>query len=123
VTFAGDRADGNGGAVRQKDHAGLGAQVEHVSRAVVFLVLACLLVFLDQAAVVFVHRETAGHTGLLVTAHPQTIQVERRPLFEQHRRRPFQLLEIDNALLVDLRVVRTRAQPAGRFPHASHAEN
>ena len=65
---------------------GLRAEREHVARAVVFLVASRPLVFLDDVAVVLVHRETAGQPELLVLAHAQPVQVQARFVFDDERR-------------------------------------
>ena len=60
LTRRDDGVDGLAGAVGQEDEPGLRPQFGDVPRAVVLLVAARLLVLLDEAAVVFVHREAAG---------------------------------------------------------------
>ena len=67
-------------AIGQEHEARLRAQLGDVARAVVFLVLARLLVLLDETALVFVDRKAPAEPGLLVRAHPQPVDVERRLL-------------------------------------------
>ena len=54
--------------------------------AIVFLVAPRALVLLDDVLLVLVHREARGDAGLLVPAHAQTVEVERRLVFDHQRR-------------------------------------
>ena len=63
--------------MRQKDGPGLRAQLDHVPRAVVFLVLAGALVLLDDVAVVFGKRVARRHARLAVAVRVQMIEIQR----------------------------------------------
>ena len=105
--------DSFGGRVGQEHDAGLRAQLDDVARAIVFLVAARALVLLDDVALVFVDREAAGDAGLLVLAHPQPIEVERRRLVRDERRLLAERREILARPLVD-RAASTGSASAGR---------
>ena len=85
--------------VGQEHDAGLRAQLDDVARAIVFLVAPRALVLLDDVALVLVDREAAGEPGLLVAAHPQPVEVERRRLVlgDQRRALAQQLLKFSRA--------------------------
>ena len=87
-------------AICQKHRAGLRAEGEHVAGAVVFFVASRPLVFLDDVAVVFVHRKARRQPELLVIAHPQSIEIQRGFVFE-HERGVFQAREIVDGAIVD----------------------
>ena len=53
-----------------------------MTRAIVFLVTPGALVLLDDVAIVFVYREAASNTELLVLAHAEPIEVNLRLGFE-----------------------------------------
>ena len=89
------------GLVGQEHDAGLGAELDHVPRAVVFLVAPRALVLLDDVLLVLVDREASGNAGLLVRTHLQPVEIERRRLLDGQRRRPAQLLEILAPALID----------------------
>jgi hypothetical protein len=77
-----------------------------VLRAIVFLVAPRAFVLLDDVGVVLVQRETAGDTGLLVGAHPQSIEIQRWRLIEDKRSLLTQGGEVLARFLIDLRSVR-----------------
>jgi hypothetical protein len=87
--------------IREKHDARLRARLDDVARTVVFLVGPRLLVFLDQAAVVFIHRKTGRHARLFVIAHAQAVEVDRRLLFAHERRGAGDLAEVRAGLLVN----------------------
>ena len=103
------RVDRAIGAIGQKHHAGLRPKLDDVARAIVFLVAARALVLLDDVRLVLVEREAAGDAGLLVRAHAQSVQVQRRGLVEHERRALAQRREIRPRLFVHLRRVRIGA--------------
>ena len=72
-------------AVGQKYRPRLGAERQHVARAIVFLVAPGPLVFPDDVVVVLVEREAPGQADLLVSAHAQPVQVEARHVLEDQR--------------------------------------
>ena len=76
--------------MRQKDGSGLRPQLDHVARAVVFLVLPRPLVFLDDVAVVLGERIARGHARLAVPVSVEMIEIHRGLGFLNERRIPFQ---------------------------------
>ena len=94
-----DRVDRRLSAVHHEHRAGLSAEREHMTRAVVFLVAPCPLVLLDDAAVVLVERKAGGHAGLLVHAVAQAIQVHTRLVFDDEHRL-FQRFEVPDGARV-----------------------
>ena len=83
---AAEPIDGLGRLVGQEHDAGLRAQLDDVPRAIVFLVAPRALVLLDDVLLVLVHREARRDAGLLVAAHAQPVEVERRLVFLDQRR-------------------------------------
>src|ERR687891_688447 len=97
-----DRVDLGRGAIGEEHDPGLGAQRDHVARAVVLLVAPGELVLLDQPLLVLVDRVARREPGLLVPAGAEAIEVEARLGIEGQRRRPPQLREAPHRLLVNL---------------------
>ena len=91
--------------VGQEHDAGLRAQLDDVARAIVFLVAPRALVLLDHVLLVLVDREAARDAGLLVAAHAQAIEIERRFGILLQRRLLPQRREILARSVVDLRGV------------------
>ncbi len=96
------------GAIREEHDAGLGAQRDDVTRAVVFLVAPSTLVFLDGVGFVLVDRKTSGDPRLLMTSHLQPIEVERGRLVDHERCAVAQRRKVRTGFLVDLRCVGVR---------------
>ena len=67
------------------------------------------LVLLDHVLLVLVHREARGDARLLVPAHPQAIEVQRRLVLHHQRRVVPQRIEVVARLGVDLGRVRIGA--------------
>ena len=59
----------------QEHRSRLGAQLDDVSRAIVFLVLSCALVLLDDIDIVLIDRESAGDACLHVCLPLQPVHV------------------------------------------------
>ena len=91
--------------VQQKYGAGIGVDRQHMTCAVVFLVFASLLVFLDDATVVIVNMAAAHHAQLAAQLAKQgfllTIQVYHRALLANHHAFGLQLLKIARRGLVN----------------------
>jgi hypothetical protein len=97
-----------GRLVGQEHDTGLRAQLDHVARPIVFFVRPRPLVLLDHVPLVLVHRETGRNTGLLVPAHAEAVQVERRLFLFDERRGGAQRREVRFCLRVHLRRIRIR---------------
>src|SRR5262245_45874232 len=89
-------------AMGQKDGAGLRADREHVTRAVVLFVLARTLVFEDRVVVVLVYRAERDQAGLRAPRHYQSINIEPRFFLDDKRRPLDQPVEIGRGFGVDL---------------------
>ena len=98
------------GPVGQEDDAGLRAELDDVPRAIVFLVGARALVLLDDVLLVLVDREAGGDAGLLVAAHAQAIEVERRLVLDHQRRVGAERREVLLRFRVDLSGIRIGAR-------------
>ncbi len=77
--------------MREKDGAGLRPQLDHMARAVVFLVLPRPFVFLDDVAVVLGERIARGDTRLAVPVSVEMIEIHRGLGFLNEGRIPFHL--------------------------------
>jgi hypothetical protein len=88
------------GLVGQEHDAGLRAELDHVPRAVVFLVAPRALVLLDDVLLVLVDREASGTP--VCSCAPSSAGRDTAPaLLDGQRRRPAQLLEILAPALID----------------------
>ena len=96
--------------VGQEHDARLRAELDDVPRAVVLLVAARAFVLLDDVGFVLVDREAPRNARLLVPAHPQPIEVERRRCLGDQRRVATQRLEVFTRLCVDPRRIRIRVR-------------
>ncbi len=101
-----DVVDRRGCFVREEHDAGLRAQLDDVARAVVLLVAARTFVLLDDVRLVLVDGEAAGDSRLLVSCHPQTVEIQRRLAVGLERRASAQRIEVLARSCVHLRRVR-----------------
>jgi hypothetical protein len=91
--------------MKQEHGAGLGAERNHVPRAIVFLVAPRPLVLPDDVLLVLVDRKAACHPNLLMPSHAQAVKVEAWFRFDVQRALP-KPPEIAGCSGVDLRRVR-----------------
>src|SRR4030095_12957847 len=77
-----------------------------MARAIVLLVRARALVFLDEVARVLVERKASGKSDLRMGSHSQAIEIKGRLVVQKQRRRALQFLEITDGLRVDGSIVR-----------------
>jgi hypothetical protein len=101
----------------------LGAERDHVPRAVVLLVGAGPLVLLDDIAVVLVEREAGRDADLFMRSHHEPVEVQRRLRLHQHGS-VLRAREVLSRSLVDLVAVRIgfRRQFDFGARHAQEAE-
>ncbi len=103
------RVNGGGRDVGQKDRPCLRLDLDHVARAIVFLVAPRLLVLLDHVAVVLVDGEAGRDPGLHVIAHLQAIEIRARLVVHDERRLLTQPREVVASRFVDQLRVRIGA--------------
>ena len=101
--LAREGVDSRVASIGQEHDARLSAQFDHVASAIVLFIAPGPFVLPDDIRLVFVDREAAGDSRLLMRAHPKTIEVQRRRLVEHKRRDIAECREVLARLFVHLR--------------------
>ena len=109
--------------MRQKDGPGLRPQLDHVTRAIVFLVLPRSLVLLDDVAVVLGERIARRHARLAVAVRVEMIEIERRAPLPRQTARPASARDTARRQCGTRCRRADRCRRASRFRPATRGEN
>src|SRR5688500_1793161 len=101
----GEYVDLGTAAIRQEYGLGMGFEREHVSGAVVLLVLSGLLVLADDILLVVVDVHAADHAGLDAAAHDLAVEVQRRCAFANENALSHEAVECLARRAIDSRIV------------------